>query len=67
MTLERLMVNHLRHECSVYEELFDWRCEAGRHEVRKVVYEAIRCAYPELDREVTRQLLFRGVILVHAS
>jgi hypothetical protein len=59
--LERLMVNHLRHEMTRYDDELDalWR-KVGAAEakaiIRRKVYAAISKAYPSLAGECQRQL-----------
>jgi len=66
--LDRITVNHLRHELSSYEaELAALFGKTGRAEatavIRKRVYRAIADAYPELAAECGRQLTRRTAML----
>lgn len=70
--LDRITVNYLRHEMSIYEDSLDQvygriGAEAARGNIRMKVYEAIAETYPELAEECTRQLAHRNAATVNTA
>lgn len=68
--LDRITVNYLRHEMSIYEDSLDQvygriGADAARGKIRMKVYEAIAETYPELAAECTRQLAYRSAATVN--